>query len=139
VAIGWFARTVLRGHAERFAFGAMVSGFAVLALLNFVNPDALVVRANVARAEAGMELDAGYLASLSADAVPSLAGAIPTMPADARCDVLQSLEGSWWWGEASGWRSWNVAGWRARRATEDLRAAPDPACPIPIDEAGPAS
>jgi hypothetical protein len=127
VAIGWFALTVLRGHAERFAFGAMVSGFAVLALLNFVNPDALVVRANVARAEAGMELDAGYLASLSA------------MPADARCDVLQSLEGSWWWGEASGWRSWNVAGWRARRATEDLRAAPDPACPIPIDEAGPAS
>jgi hypothetical protein len=136
VAIGWFAATVLRGRAERFAFGAMVSGFAVLALLNFTNPDALVVRVNVARAEAGLELDADYLSGLSADAVPSLAAAIPVLPDEVRCYVRHRLVQTRHWDQATGWRSWNVARWRARRASDGLRAtAADPECPAAPDQA----
>ena len=71
--LGWLGVTVLRSRAERFAFGAMVSAFAVLGALNFVNPDAMVVRVNLARAESGQELDVAYLATLSADAAPALA------------------------------------------------------------------
>jgi hypothetical protein len=128
VAVGWFAATVLRGRAERFAFGAVVSGFAVLALLNLLNPDALVVRVNVSRAEAGRELDAAYLAELSADAAPALVEARSTLPLDAWCDVRQPLVADWGTG-GDGWRSWNLARWRARRAVGVLRAAVEPACP----------
>ena len=53
VAIAWFAATVLRGRADRFVFGAMVSALAVLGLLNVINLDAMVVRTNVARAQEG--------------------------------------------------------------------------------------
>jgi len=134
VAIGWFAATVLRGRADRFAFGAMVSGFAVLALLNVVNPDRLVVRVNVARAEAGLELDADYLANLSADAVPSLAGAVTALPAESRCYLRQRLVQTRNWDQATGWRVWNVARWRARRAANDLRATSDPECSSVVDE-----
>src|SRR3982750_4518589 len=75
----WFLLTVLRGYRARFAFGALVTGFAAIALLNALNPDALIVRTNVARMEAGKEFDAPYLASLSADAVPRLLDALSVM------------------------------------------------------------
>src|SRR5881227_360852 len=39
-AFAWFALTVLRGHWRRFAFGALVQGFAVLGGLHLLNPDA---------------------------------------------------------------------------------------------------
>jgi hypothetical protein len=113
----------------------MVSGFAALALLNLVNPDALVVRVNVARAEVGLELDADYLSGLSADAVPSLAHAIPTLPAESRCYVRQRLVQTRQWDQATGWRSWNVSRWNARRAAEGLRATEDPVCPTAAGEA----
>ncbi|UCF41579.1 MAG: DUF4173 domain-containing protein, partial [Gemmatimonadota bacterium] len=128
VAIGWFAATVLAGRAERFAFGAAVSGFAVLALLNLLSPDALVVRVNVSRAESGRELDASYLAELSADAAPALVEAQPTLPLGARCDVRRLLVANWGIGGGDGWRSWNVARWRARRAAAVLHDTEDPAC-----------
>ncbi len=50
VVFVWFCLTVLRGHRERFAFGAMVAGFLLIATLHVVNPDALIARTNMARA-----------------------------------------------------------------------------------------
>ena len=79
----WFAATVLRGYRERFAFGALVAGFLLLAALHVLNPDALIVRTNVALAQAGRRFDASYAASLSADAVPALvAGLAKLSPAE---------------------------------------------------------
>jgi hypothetical protein len=46
----WFAATVLRGRRERFAFPALVSGFAFVALLLSVNPDVRIARTNLERA-----------------------------------------------------------------------------------------
>ena len=48
---------MLRGRRERFTVGAVVSGFATLLVLNFMNPDALVARVNIERARVGYELD----------------------------------------------------------------------------------
>jgi hypothetical protein len=45
-------------------------GFAIT--MNLLNPDAFIVRQNIARYEGGEALDAAYLGTLSADAVPSL-------------------------------------------------------------------
>src|SRR5207248_4532498 len=45
----WLAATVLRGRRDSFAFGALASGLATVALLFAINPDAVVARTNVAR------------------------------------------------------------------------------------------
>ena len=123
VAIAWFASTVLRGRADRFAFGAIVGALGVLGMSNVINLDAVVVRTNVARAQEGAELDAGYLASLSADAVPSLTSVLPDLPAEAACVVLQALSPDEESDERQDWRSWNVARARAREEAAELRVA----------------
>ncbi len=130
-ALTWFAATVLRDRRERFAFGATVSGFAVLAALNLSNPDALVVRANLSRAEAGGELDVSYLNRLSADAVPSLVRALEELPLEQRCPLIAHLEDAWADGDPSGWRSWNLARRRAHRAVTDLEPGLGEGCRSP--------
>ena len=65
----WFALTVLRDRRERFAFGALLSAFGLIAALHVLNPDAAIVRANAALARAGHSFDVDYALSLSADAV----------------------------------------------------------------------
>jgi len=51
---------------------AVLAGLALLVAANLVNPEAIVVRHNVARATTGATVDADYLAGLSSDAVPSI-------------------------------------------------------------------
>lgn len=68
----WFGATVLRDRRARFVPGALAAGYAVLLLLNLGNPDAVIARVNLQRAERGAPLDVDYLASLSADVVPML-------------------------------------------------------------------
>ena len=85
-------------------------------MLNVINLDAVVVRTNVARAQEGAELDAGYLASLSADAVPSLASVLPELPDEPACVVLEALVPDEEPDEHRNWRSWNLA--RAREREE---------------------
>ena len=120
----WFAATVLRGRRERFAFPALVSGFAFVALLLAVNPDARIARTNLERAgdvrtamDRGDAVDAGYLASLSADAVPTLMAALPDLPPQPRCVLARGLLERWGPEEVAeaDWRSWN---WSVARARE---------------------
>lgn len=55
--------------------GAVVAAFLVVIVANVANPEAFVVGHNVARAAQGADVDAGYLAELSDDAVPAIADA----------------------------------------------------------------
>lgn len=114
----WFLATVLRGRRDRFAFGALVSGLAVLGILHFLNPDALVARVNLDRAVNGRAFDAMYAASLSADAVPVLVEALPHMPEQERQQVLSRLREQWGRPDFDDWRSWN---WGRARAPEIVR------------------
>ncbi len=89
------AATTLRGRSNRFAPATLILTVAWVASLNIVNLEAIVVRANVARAHAGAEFDAAYHAGLSADALPSLLAAAPMLsPAD--CQLLSvALRKTW--------------------------------------------
>jgi hypothetical protein len=80
VVFAWFVMTVLRGRDPRFLVGVLASAWAFLAGLNVVNPDAFVARANIARAERGMELDVSHLSRLGADAAPALAEYLTVKP-----------------------------------------------------------
>ena len=129
VVFVWFALTVLRGRRERFAFGAMVAGYLLLAVLHFLSPEALVVRVNAARAAAGRSFDVRYALSLSADAVPELISALPNLNPQDRCTVADHLLRRWSSPDGS-WRTWSLARARAQQAVEEnaatLRAATCP-------------
>ncbi len=148
----WFAATVLRGRRERFAFPALVSGFAVVAGLCVANPDVRIARTNLARGGVHLEaaagatidpetiapraaggssgegaaarpIDVSYLGSLSADAVPTLLRALPRLRPDARCRLARHLLKRWGGDRELDWRSWNLAVVRARDAVR--AAAPE--------------
>ena len=128
----WFAASVLRGRRERFAFPALVSGFSFVALLLAVNPDVRIARTNLERAgdlptvtdRSGESVDARYLASLSADAVPTLMAALPDLPPEPRCVLARRLLERWGPEEVANadWRSWN---WSVARAREMVGAETD--------------
>ena len=117
VLLGWFAVTVRRERPEQFAFGAIVSGFALLALLNVLNPDALIARVNLSRADSGKELDVSYLSQLSADAVPTIASAWGHLDEGERCALDRVVDRRTNRGRFD-WRSWSVSRSRARAAVK---------------------
>jgi hypothetical protein len=109
VVFVWFSATVLRGRRGLFAVGAVVAGFAATAILNVVNPDALIARTNLDRPR----VDVAYLGDLSDDAVPVLLDRLPTLRADLRKSLaFELLERS---DRRADWRSFNLARARASK------------------------
>ncbi|HUF50007.1 MAG TPA: DUF4173 domain-containing protein [Longimicrobiales bacterium] len=139
--IGWlavifvlFSATVLRGAPRWFIAGSITTALAAVVLLAVVNPDARIVETNVQRARGGAEFDAGYLRELSADAVPAIVAALPSLPEPGRCAAAHWLV-TRWGAEARAarpgdWRTWNYSRAHARRLVREhedrLRAL---ACP----------
>src|SRR3989475_12789327 len=119
--VGWLGCTVLRGQRRRFAFGALVQGFAVLAGLHVLNPDAFIVRTNLGRPAHDRPFDAKYAASLSADAVPVLLAAVPRLGGAEQCRLSARLLARWARGDDD-WRNWNLARRRARQAVQGRQA-----------------
>ena len=108
--------TVLRSRRPLFAPSALATGFLAVALLNAMNPDALIVRTNLDRAESRAQLDARYLASLSADAVPSLVAALPRLSGSERRVVEAGLDTHRAGPAPDDWRTYNLSRSRARAA-----------------------
>jgi hypothetical protein len=127
VVFVWFCLTVLRGHRERFAFGAMVAGFLLVATLQVLNPDALITRTNMERAQAGHSFDARYAGRLSADAVPELVAGLPNLNPQDRRTLAKAMLERWAPPEKPDWRSWTLSraqAWQAvSKNASTLRAA----------------
>lgn len=114
VVFVWFAATVLRGRRERFLCGALAAAAVAVVALHVVNPDALIVRVNAARARAGRPFDVSYAASLSADAAPALLEALPDLKPAQQNAVVAALRRKWF--HVTGdWRNWNWSRAEARR------------------------
>ena len=75
----WFGFTVLRGARQHFAWGALWSAFLILGATHVLNPDAFIVKTNIALMQQGREFDPSYNSLLSDDALPVLFEAIPDM------------------------------------------------------------
>ena len=137
----WLAATVLRGRRDGFAFGALTSGLATVALLFIINPDAVIARTNVARmtsADTPVRFDVAYATSLSADAVPVLIDALPVLPRHIQCPLARRMLQRWPPDGDRPIRRWN---WSAARASNAVRAhearlrsmvATDQKCAAPI-------
>src|SRR5215210_3386303 len=117
VVLLWFVLTVLRARRDRFAFGALLAGFAAVFAINVMNPDALIASTNIERMEDGKRFDAYYLTTLSADAVPVLVESLPEI-GDTRLwkgyTVEQAVVDRWDSRQAD-WRTWNLGRSRARQ------------------------
>ena len=111
--LAWFAWTVLRGRRERFVFGSIMQGLAVLAGLHLMNPDAFIVNTNLNRPHTERPFDAKYAVTLGGDAVPPLLAALPRLGAEDRCIVVRGLLRRWDQVEVD-WRTWNWSRARAR-------------------------
>ena len=130
VLLAWLGWTVLRGRAERFAFGATIQGLAVLGGLHALNPDAYILRHNLTRPAAEVPFDVEYAAQLSADAAPQLLELLPTLTPDKGCIVARRLDS--WATRETDWRSWNWSRSRAARLGRDSRVTTAlAACPAP--------
>jgi hypothetical protein len=95
----------------------------MIAALHILNPDALIVRTNVARAYAGRCLDTNYATSLSADAVPTLVAALPILNQEDSDAVAARLRQRWSGRERRDWRTWNWARARAWRVVREYETA----------------
>jgi hypothetical protein len=140
---GWFAWTVLRGLRHRFAFGALMQAFAVLAGLHVLNPDAFIVKFNLDRPTAERPFDAAYAASLGADAVPTLIEALPRLNEADRCVVVGKLLDKWsplqsdeqlavTGPNETDWRTWNWSRSRARKLVREQMPRLTAACPAAV-------
>ena len=115
-ALGWFGLTILRGRRARFGAGLLVISAGWIAGLNLVNPEAVVVRLNVARVVAGLGFDVPYHAGLSADAVPALVAVAPRLPAADCAELLGRLSHRWQESlmNDGDWREWTLPVARAQ-------------------------
>ena len=132
-ALAWFGATVLRGQGPRFMLGAIVAGFAVVAAMNVLNPDAVIARTNLARAVRGEELDTSYLLRLSADATGVLAAAVPGLGTADRCAIVRQLAADDRDRREADWRSWSLGRSRADRAFQSISSVL-PSCPAAAEE-----
>lgn len=107
----WFALTVLRGNRAGFAPGVLIVSACWLALLNVANPEAWIVRTNVARAERGLEFDVSYHARLSADALPALRAASTRLDEATATQLSTAIDEHWARSNsyrAGDWRNWTL-------------------------------
>lgn len=125
----WLLLTVIRGRRERFAFGAAMAGFLVLATLNVLNPDAFMAHTNLARAEEGHDFDVAHVLTLSPDASPTLIAGLPSLPPAERCTLARGVER-----DAPGpdsWRNWNYGRAEARERISASQSELREACAPP--------
>jgi hypothetical protein len=123
---------ILIGKTSWLATAALGLGLLTVLGLNILDPEGFIAERNIARVARGYELDTQELASLSADAAPAIASALPTMDPATRQQVerdLSCLRAGLRSGVVRfGWASFNLA---RDVALERLTALRLPACAAP--------
>lgn len=72
--------------------GSAAAALVMILAADLLNPEAFVVRHNLDRASEGAELDVAYLAQLSDDALPEIAGALDDpLPAPVQASLRRAL------------------------------------------------
>lgn len=99
------------------AAGSVGTGVALLFVVNVMNPEAVVVRRNLAHAERTGKFDSSYLHDLSEDAVPTLVDGLDRVPAEERTATLDAICNPYTKATpGEGWAAWNRSVHRAEAA-----------------------
>ena len=108
-----------REKEERFfAFASFLSMIAFLICMNILNPDAFIVRKNIEHFNQTGKIDAGYLVTMSADAVPSIISVYERLKDEDKAVVGEFLNNKKreLVGPELGWQSYNLS--RQKALTE---------------------
>jgi hypothetical protein len=111
---------VIRGRVEWLPTAAIAVAVVTLIGFSAMNPDAFIAQRNLERFQRTGDLDVWELRSLSADAVPVLVQALPTLDPCARAEVSALFARTAADAERSGWASWNLGRERADDAIATL-------------------
>ncbi len=108
-----------------FANAALLAALGFAVTLSLLNVDAFIVRQNVDRAAGGKDLDAGYLASLSDDSVPTLvdiyqSDALPAGTRDAIGAALACISAQEDGGDTN-WRAFHFSTYWKQKALDSVQ------------------
>lgn len=126
VLFAYFLIFLLLNRTRYMATGVVAVSLGFMVTMNLLNPDAFIVRQNIARYEAGEELDVTYLGTLSADAVPELIPLLHKYDGAFLGEVapwlhfhLNQIDSR---AHRAGWPSYHASFARAQRALEPNRS-----------------
>jgi len=132
VVFVWFALTVLRGARQYFAWGALWAAIFVLGATNFLNPDAFIVKTNIALMRQGREFDARYNSRLGDDAIPILIDNFADFNETDQVKVFREIaKRACEKRDETDLRSWNFARQRASVAIGQYEGLADHPCAPP--------
>ncbi|RKH45848.1 DUF4173 domain-containing protein [Corallococcus sp. AB050B] len=127
--LAWRAVT-LWWKPERFAVGAFATALGSVLVLNFLNPEAFIIRHNLERYARTGSLDTEMFYDLSADAVPGLVQADSTLPKEHQWRVAPVLkQHRMRLEQRDSFSEWNVSRFLARRALPRTGAWSEPVNP----------
>ncbi|RYG25917.1 DUF4173 domain-containing protein [bacterium] len=106
IAFAWMLVTTLNRQPQRFAFGSLLAGLGVIFVTNLLNPEAIMVRTNLAKPNA----DFSYLMSLSDDALLAVQNMEGKIPPQNRAEYLARLQQMKKIAGAD-WRETNLSRW----------------------------
>jgi hypothetical protein len=114
-----FLAVLLRGRLRTLAPATVAAGFGFVATLGLLNLDGFITSRNLARMEAGGELDLAYLGQLTGDALPVLVDGLGDHPAPEVLAVLACQAKLRTGAQADpSWQAWH---WGRRQAAEALK------------------
>lgn len=127
VFVGWIGVSVVllgawvvKGRERAwFPAAAVAAGLVAVLALNVVNPEAVVVRRNMALAEETGRFDPEYVSWLSDDAVPEMVRTLGRLPVTAQANLLSDIC-SHPARTTRGWAAWNAAHRAADRARRQV-------------------
>jgi hypothetical protein len=76
---------------NKFVFNSFIATMLFLVGMNLLNPDRFIARNNLLRYTKSMELDLGYLKSLSTDAIPEIIGKLNILDSSQQNIVKEDL------------------------------------------------
>lgn len=91
VLFGFFLLALFRVRLRIFSLGVLVVMIGYAGTLNLMNVEGYIAERNIARADAGFEVDFRYLRTLSADATPAVLALYETTESEA----LHEMAGQW--------------------------------------------
>lgn len=126
----WFAGTLWLAP-KRLAIGILTAAFGFVLTLNILNPDAFIVRQNIARFRERGQLaiydtsggiDVHYLSRLSADSVPALLDELPNLTGSLHESAAESLRDRYsLMSSNDSWRKWQSYNYSRHLAYNLLR------------------
>ncbi|WP_163831976.1 DUF4153 domain-containing protein [Spartinivicinus ruber] len=120
-----YAATVLRQKRGAFVLWSSSAALSFILVLNIINPDALIAKANLENKFSNIRPDTSYLSSLSEDAYPVIADYIQENSTKNWCNLLVQFNYRLQDYQNASWQQWNRSRDQAQQVVASLSEKQD--------------